>query len=168
MCTALLKESILLTLYTHTAVFVWIKPMQTILMLMHLHSHTTRGAEGQTGLIVSSSRSREHIDFSHTPLSTHLPLARLSPLFYSRLPKHPSYFSPTPPCFSQTNLFPSQSFLCHTSHFLFLFHSFLQVCCWLMVNNGTKLLYKCCCVYMTGLQTRLHVTSSFMSPCIYI
>ncbi|MEQ2242368.1 hypothetical protein ILYODFUR_035238 [Ilyodon furcidens] len=38
------------------------------------HTLTPRGDGGQTGVIVSSSRSREHIDFSHTPLSTHLPL----------------------------------------------------------------------------------------------
>lgn len=37
------------------------------------HTSTPRGDEGQTGLIVSSSRSTEHIDFSHTPLSTQLP-----------------------------------------------------------------------------------------------
>lgn len=47
----------------------------------HTYTHmlTPRGDEGQTGLIVSSSRSREHIDFSHTPLSTHLPLTRSPP-----------------------------------------------------------------------------------------
>ena len=44
---------------------------------------TPRGDGGQTGLIVSSSRSREHIDFSHSPLSTHLLLAPSPPLFIS-------------------------------------------------------------------------------------
>lgn len=57
----------------------------------YTHTLTPRGDEGQTGLIVSSSRSREHIDFSHTPLSTHLPLI-LSPLL-PFTPKEPSYFS---------------------------------------------------------------------------
>lgn len=47
------------------------------------HTMTPRGDEGQTGLIVSSSRSRERIDFSHSPLSTHLLLTRSSTLFIS-------------------------------------------------------------------------------------
>lgn len=74
----------------------------------HTHMLTPRGDEGQTGLIVSSSRSREHIDFSHTPLSTHLP-PTLSPLLsiFLSLP-----FFPVVPFFFQTYF--SFSSLCLT------------------------------------------------------
>lgn len=90
------------------------------------HALTPKGDEGQTGLIVSSSRSREHIDFSHTLLSTHLPLILLPPLCLS------SYFSllPFPPRsspFCQIYFFVLRLLSFHT--FSELYSLIWSVCC---------------------------------------
>lgn len=89
---------------------------------------TPRGDEGQTGLIVSSSRSREHIDFSHTPLSTHRPLS-----LPSFSPKDPSYFS----FLSLSPLvLPLFDLLLHPSHSRCTASVFITVCGLASVENG--------------------------------
>lgn len=76
-----------------------------------MYTLTPRGDEGQTGLIVSSSCSKECIDFSHTPFSLNNTL--------SSSPKEASYFLTL---LSLPSLFLPKLRSVNPPHFPFLHH----------------------------------------------